>query len=274
VIGGHEHYPITATEGRALISKAGSDARWVARIDVNKRREGIVERFYELVPMTGELPDEPRTGEIVSTFEARLGTELDVVVGETRTPLDADETHLRASETNIGNLFADAMRADTAADIAIMNAGSIRGNRIYPAGPLTRRTLLAMHPFGNAVCKISVAGSVVLAALNSGVSKLPATAGQFPQVSGLTMQVDARAPPGQRVRDVIVNGQRLDPVKSYVLAIPDYLLKGGDGYTMFANARVLVDPESGSLLVSALEKYVMSRGTIASQVEGRMTIVR
>ena len=33
VIGGHEHFPITTTENRTLISKAGSEARWVARID-------------------------------------------------------------------------------------------------------------------------------------------------------------------------------------------------------------------------------------------------
>ena len=34
IIGGHEHFPITATENRTLISKAGSDAKFVARIDV------------------------------------------------------------------------------------------------------------------------------------------------------------------------------------------------------------------------------------------------
>src|SRR6185503_5652837 len=47
VIGGHEPFAITATENRTLISKAGSDARFVARIDINRRRAtGTVERFY------------------------------------------------------------------------------------------------------------------------------------------------------------------------------------------------------------------------------------
>ena len=44
VIGGHEHFPITTTENRTLISKAGSEARWVARIDVNRRRALLAER--------------------------------------------------------------------------------------------------------------------------------------------------------------------------------------------------------------------------------------
>ena len=93
-----------------------------------------------------------------------------------------------------------------------------------------------MHPFGNVNCKIAVTGRVLLAALNSGVSKLPTGAGQFPQVSGLTMKVNVRARPGNRVTDVLVNGQPLDLDMTYTVALPDYLLKGGDNYTMFAGA--------------------------------------
>ena len=39
IVGGHEHFPITAIENRTLISKAGSDAKFVARIDVNRRAD-------------------------------------------------------------------------------------------------------------------------------------------------------------------------------------------------------------------------------------------
>src|SRR5262249_8095047 len=141
-----------------------------------------------------------------------------------RVPLDADSQHMRAAETNLGDLFADALRADAGTDVALMNAGSIRGDRMYPAGPLTARTLLAMHPFGNVICKVEVSGQVLLQGLNSGVAKLPQAAGQFPQVSGLTMVVDRNAPASGRVRDVTINGQPLDPSKIYTLAIPDFVL--------------------------------------------------
>src|SRR5690349_12455178 len=89
IIGGHEHYPITSTENRTLISKAGADARWVARIDVNRRPEGTLERFYELIPITSAIPDDPATAAVVAAYDARLGAELDAVVGTTRVPLDA-----------------------------------------------------------------------------------------------------------------------------------------------------------------------------------------
>jgi 5'-nucleotidase len=272
IIGGHEHYVITSSENRTLISKAGTDARWLARIDVGRRPEGTVERFYELLPVTSAVSDEPKTAAVVADYEKRLGTALDVVVGRTAEPLDAVSVRLRASERNVGNLFADAIRADSGAEIAIMNAGSIRGDRIYPAGPITRRTLLALHPFGNVICKIAVPGRVVLAALNHGVATFPAAAGAFPQVSGLRFAIDRSAPEEAKAADVRVDRQPLDLEKIYTLAIPDYMYKGGDGYTMFTGGQVLVTPEAGPLMVGALERYVAARREIAPRVEGRITV--
>ncbi len=277
VIGGHEHYPITATEHGTLVSKAGSDARWLARIDVNRRTTGAtptVERFFELMPVGADVPDDPKTAEVVRAYEAKLGTELETVVGESTVPLDAQSVRLRAAEQPLGNLVADAMRAEMQADITITNPGSIRGDRVYPAGPLTRRTLVTIHPFGNVLCKIEATGRVVLEALNAGVSKLPASAGQFPQVSGLTMTVDVSAPPGSRVRDVTIGGAPLDPAKTYTIALPDFVMKGGDDYTAFNGQRVLVGPEAGPLIVTALEHYVAGHRPVTPKVEGRITIVR
>ena len=103
-------------------------------------------------------------------------------------------------------------------------------------------------------------------------TKLPATAGHFPQVSGLTLRVDPNAPAGNRVRDVLVGGKPIDPKATYTLALPDFLLKGGDGYAMFAAQRVLIAPEAGRLLVEALEKRVAEQKTIAPTIDGRIVI--
>jgi 2',3'-cyclic-nucleotide 2'-phosphodiesterase (5'-nucleotidase family) len=273
VIGGHEHYPVTAVEQHALISKAGSDAKFVARIDIDRAHAGTVERFYELIPVNSAIPDEPETARVVADYEARLGRELDTVVGTTSTPLDATEVRL-VQETALGNLIADALRADVGADIGLANAGGARGSRVYAAGPLTRRTLLSIHPFGNVACKIAISGKVLLEALNSGVSKLPAGAGQFPQLAGLTMKVEVRGPPGNRVSDVRVNGEPLDLNKTYTVALPDFVLKGGDNYSMFVGQKVLVDAQSGDLVVTALEKYIAAKRDVAPAIEGRITITR
>jgi 5'-nucleotidase len=272
VIGGHEHFLITSTENRALISKAGSDAKALARIDVNRSSAGTVERFFELLPVTSAIPDDPRTAAVIASYESRLGAELETVVGISRVPLDGISSHLRTSETNLGDLVADAIRADAGTDIAIVNSGSIRGNRIFPPGPLTRRTLIEIHPFDNVIVKLSMPGRVVLQALNTGAEKLPAPAGVFPQVSGLKMVVDANAAPGDRVRDVRVNGQPLQLDRIYTVGIADFIFRGGDGYTMFAGQRVLVGPEAGTLISLAIEKYVAAQREISQQVDGRITL--
>src|SRR5207237_5164554 len=137
---------------------------------------------------------EPRTAAVVKSYEDRLGNELNTVVATSRVPLDADTMRLRASETNLGDMIADAVRENARADVAILNAGSIRGDRVYPAGPITRRTLLSLHPLGNVLCTVRVTGSVILAALRNGVARFPATAGAFPQVSGVAFTLDP-APP-------------------------------------------------------------------------------
>ena len=88
------------------------------------------------------------------------------------------------------------------------------------------------------------------------------------------MRVDPLAVPGSRVSDVRVGGQPLDPEQTYTLAIPDYVLNGGDDYAMFAGARVRISPEDGSILAAVLEKYVSELREIAPRIEGRITGAR
>jgi len=281
IIGGHEHYPLTATENHALISKAGSDAKFAARLDLIRApgAGSTVERFFELIPVTKDIADDPDTAKVADSYESRLNSELDSVVGATTTPLDATERRLIA-ETGLGNLIADALREDVTADIGLSNAGGARGSGVYPPGPLTRRTLLNIHPFRNIVCKIEMTGRVLLDALNHGVAQVPIAGGalapirdgRFPQLSGITLKVDAKAPVGSRVSDVRVNGAPLDPAKTYTVALPDYLMNGGDGYAMFPAQKVLIDAQSGDLVVQALEKYIAKRGTVSPAPEGRLVI--
>jgi len=194
------------------------------------------------------------------------------VVGSSTVPLDAESVRLRAGETNLGDFIADAVRTEAKTEVAIVNAGTIRGDRVYAAGPLTRRTIVDMHPFGNVICTVAASGRILLQALNNGAAKLPASAGQFAQVSGLTYTIDRSAPPGDRVRDVRVSGQPLNTDHTYTIAIPDFLLKGGDGYSMFSAQRVLVGAEGGPMVVNAIEKAVAAKSPIAPAVDGRITI--
>lgn len=272
IIGGHEHYPITVMSGQTLISKAGMDARLVARIDLTKRPTGVLDRYYELIPVNDKVKDDPDTLAVVNKWETRLGAEMGNRVGATTEPLDAVDFRIRGMETNISDLVADAVRAAAKTDVAVVNSGGIRGNRVYPAGPLLRRDIVAMHPFGNTICVVQLSGANILAMLNASVAKLPGADGGFPAVSGMRFRVKVSSPVGQRVQDLTVNGAPIDLQKTYTVAMPNYVLDGGDGYAgVKNNAVVLVNAEQGELMVSALERYIAGR-EISPKVDGRISI--
>lgn len=272
IIGGHEHVPIATAVERTFISKAGSDARFVARLDL-ARSGSVLAKNYALIPVTPDLPEDPEAARVVADYEQRLGAALDVAVGSTRVDLDAVAHRVRSAESNLGNFIADALREDVAADVGLMNSGSIRGDRVFPAGPLKRRDLVAIQPFGGIICKVELSGQTLLAALNHGVARVSESLGRFPQVAGVAFEVDLAAPPGDRVRQVRIGGKPLELAQTYTVALTDYVLKGGDGYSMFDTNKILIDPAHGNLLVNVLENRVRALQEIAPKVEGRVRMI-
>ncbi len=61
-------------------------------------------------------------------------------------------------------------------------------------GDITYNTILEVFPFNNEICVIEVTGQQILDALEWGSSKLPDEFGGFPQVSGITYEIDADIP--------------------------------------------------------------------------------
>jgi 2',3'-cyclic-nucleotide 2'-phosphodiesterase (5'-nucleotidase family) len=272
VLGGHEHDPLTSVVGESLITKAGSDGVFVVRVDLQATRDGrVLARQHRFVPVTADLPEDPRMADLVARYQARLDATGDVRIGETRVALDARTAALRTGETNVGNYVADVIRARLGADVAVMNGGGIRGNRVVGPGVLTRKDVHALLPFLNVLVKLEVPGRVLQAVLERSVAEYPQEFGGFLQVSGLTLTFDPGRPPGQRVVRVVVGGQPLEPERRYTLATNSYVARGGDGYAMLATARPLVFPEEGPGLAETLVNAIERAGVIAPAVEGRIT---
>jgi 5'-nucleotidase / UDP-sugar diphosphatase len=167
------------------------------------------------------------------------------------------------------------MRAAVDADIAIANGGGIRGNKEYPAGTkLVRRDVLTELPFGNKTVLVEISGATLLAALEHGVAQVEEGGGRFPQVSGLTMQVDLKKAAGSRVLAVEVGGEPLDMQAKYRLATNDFMLRGGDGYTMLADGEVILGALDGKLLADDVMSYIAKANTVAPKVEGRVVFAQ
>jgi 2',3'-cyclic-nucleotide 2'-phosphodiesterase (5'-nucleotidase family) len=214
-------------------------------------------------------------GEVVARYESELETELGVALGKSAVELDSLRAHVRTRETNMGNLIADAMRAALGTDVGLTNGGGIRGDRTYePGTTLTRKDVLAELPFGNVGVSMELSGGDLRAAIENGVSRVEDTAGRFPQVSGMAFTYDPSRPQGNRIVEITVGGAPLDDARSYTVATNDYIAAGGDGYGALKNGRLIVDSSGGTLMASQVMSYIAARGTVAPQVEGRITATR
>jgi 2',3'-cyclic-nucleotide 2'-phosphodiesterase (5'-nucleotidase family) len=115
-------------------------------------------------------------------------------------------------------------------------------------------------------------GEQILAALENGFSRVEEAQGRLPHVSGMTVDVDLSQPAGQRVTSVTVNGEPLDPTRTYTVATNDYMAGGGDGYESFIGANNLIDASGAVLMATHVIDYIQAAGTISPAVEGRINM--
>lgn len=143
--------------------------------------------------------------------------------------LDAIKKDVRQGETNLGDLFCDAMRIRHETDAAIYNSGGIRGNRIYEAGTLTKRNVTDMHPFGNTVVTIWATGAQLKNYIEQSLGTVESDCfalqcGDFVQVSGFKYAFNATMPVGSRLQSIAwSNGTSMKEGDRFTLALSDYM---------------------------------------------------
>lgn len=279
ILTGDDHDLFVNFDGRTAVVESSFDAHYVVAVDVAidvSEREGRRQvRWwpqFRIVDTATVAPD-PEVAAAVAAFEASLSKEFDVALATAAVELDSRVATVRTREAAIGNLFADALRAATGADIAVTNGGGIRAGKVYPPGSaITRRDVLAELAFGNRVEVIEIRGSALRAALENGLSRLPQTSGRFPQVSGMTIEADPARPAGQRIRAIRVGGRPLSPTRLYKVATNDYLARGGDDYAAFREARHLLRDFDAPLMANVVMSHLRTLGTVRTRVEGRIVL--
>jgi 2',3'-cyclic-nucleotide 2'-phosphodiesterase (5'-nucleotidase family) len=136
---------------------------------------------------------------------------------------------------------------------------------------MTARDVFAELPFGNKTVVLAMSGEDVMAALENAVSKIEDTSGRFMQVSGnVAVVYDRDAAVGSRVVSAMIDGSAIDAGATYTVATNDFVARGGDGYTMFASAEVVLSADASQLMASHVADYIRDNG-INAGAEGRIT---
>jgi 5'-nucleotidase len=208
-------------------------------------------------PGLPQFTPHPEVARIVATYKAASAEQAARQI--VRLPQSITRAGTPSGETALGNLIADAQWAATApadkggSDFALMNPGGVRADLILPpgGGAVNYGQLFSIQPFGNTLTVKTFTGLLVQELLESQYRQ------DRPRVlypsAQLTYQVDLKKPVGQRVSDIRIQGQTLQPHASYRVTMNSFLATGGDAFSVFNRG---TDVVGGDLDVDALTEYL------------------
>jgi len=268
IIGAHTHDRLERGEERngVLIAQAGHYAQAIGRVDLSLDVEygRVASKKARVLDVPSDMPPDPAVVDAIKAAEQELSTILAEKIGEISDRLDVNYYR----ECGLGDLAADALRDRMKADAAMIAGGQFRAD--IPAGELTLGVLDAAC-FSTANPFLSeVPGTQILDALERGLDPAINTFKHhglrgapigIPQISGMVVEYARNAPTGPRVRHVLVNGEPLDPGRSYRVAHTDMEIVPKVGYLVLEEKQTLTI-EVPTILREVLADYVLQHSPV------------
>ena len=271
---------------QTLIVQAWHWGLVLGKIDLEIRDKRIVDFNMALIPINlkpiNKHPDGKKTFRfmgnpikedqmllaLLQPYADKVDRFLSETIGYSRGPFGNDDGRYR--ETALGDLVADAMEwylRRFNPDFALTNSGAIRAG--LAQGSLTRESIYDILPFDSSVVFLNLTGTQVRTLFNF-IGTVQPGEGAFPQVSsGIRFSL---VPKKNTCKDILINGNPIDPERSYSIVTNSYLAKGGDGYQAFLQA---VDPFDSSIFQrDALIAYIKHLGgNLVPKVNDRIKII-
>ena len=242
ILGGHEHeWHDSVVSGRHVV-KADANSR-TAQFVTLWGGKGEWRQAVGLVKMDNRLPDDTAVAAVVDRWDdslrARLGPERDL--GHTSVPIDARDEVGRRKESMLGDLVADAMRAGTGADVAVLNAGTLRLDDVIRPGPLSNYQLESIFLFADETRVLTVPLTGRPAAGHPGARRRGRVAGQGRVPAGVRAVVHLR-PRGAHGQ---ADGRRRAPGGAARRSAPGTRPGGDPGLSGLRRRRRVRGPGSG-----------------------------
>lgn len=146
IIGGHSHTRVDPAEtvNGVLLAQAGSDLRWLGRVELLVRNGRVVQKKGELIEVKTLVDEDPEVKAMIARFNDN--PEFSRVIATAPFAIEGKDA--------LGSLMTDAMRAIHGLDIAFQNEGGIRLRRLNP--DITLKDVYTLDPFGNQVVALAM----------------------------------------------------------------------------------------------------------------------
>ncbi|MEP7164070.1 MAG: bifunctional metallophosphatase/5'-nucleotidase [Ferruginibacter sp.] len=227
IMGGHEHDQHFEKLGKVPITKAMANAKsaFIVTLSINKNKHKI-KVFTKLEILDENIVLDSACNSVVEHWVkiaednyASLGFDARKVVFNSGDPLDGRETEIRKGRTNLTRLIvAGIAAAAPKAAVIMMNAGSIRVDDLMQM-PVTQYDIIRTLPFGGSIREVDMKGSLLLQIFEQGL-KNKGSGGYLHFNDAVSFDADTHL--------WIVGNIPVDSFKIYRVALPDFLLTGGE----------------------------------------------
>lgn len=267
IIDGHSHTVENEETNGILIVQTGSGMAGIGKLTLEVRGDEVSASEELLGPADlADIVPDAAVAEWLKQIESSQSDLLGETVGTTETTLWAGQVGVvaltRLVETNYGDFTADAFRSaaetylqtlGTDTDlpvIAVENGGGIRA--MSPNGDITMGDLISAFPFSNTIYLKKVTPAILYEVMEvsgtaldgqdkeTGMLLQQTNSGGFLQISGFTTVFNPDGEEGQKVVSITLDGQtepldREDTTTEIMMASNNYIMSGGNGYTMLAD---------------------------------------
>jgi 5'-nucleotidase / UDP-sugar diphosphatase len=235
IIGGHSHdalrkayYQKSRRNKKIPIVQAGHHGEYLGRLLLDITKKGIQIVEYQLLPV---IANSNANQEILDLVEKSY-SDLYGLYGQDYLHQQISHSYLSADSDeakSIWSLFtADAMKESLDADISVQQENMSGPN--YPVGAITNFDLMNAHPrffdftdlFGWKVYKAKVNGFMLKT-----LFKVVMNFGLPLSISGITFDWYETPWGKYRVKNLKIKGKHIHPFRSYDLALPEGIVRGG-----------------------------------------------
>ena len=241
ILGGHTHdlYKGVKEGENLLYSKSGEqvvltqigkDGEYIGVLNTVFDKDGVITKVQNNVMRTGaftrKLPFKTAVESIIGKPE---------VLGTIKSAPPSPEDRLISNNPH-GNLIVDAMRKELGTDIALLNAGNLRG--YFPEGEVDSRRINDVTPFEDKMMICSLSEKQIVDAIKIGAQSFvhPGHKPGILLVSGLQYTVTDKgglkelAFIDKQGNKIPIDINNPSTTKKYSVACDDFLAYGGDNY--------------------------------------------
>ncbi|MFA6242395.1 MAG: bifunctional metallophosphatase/5'-nucleotidase [Candidatus Hydrogenedentales bacterium] len=219
-LSGHTHNRLykPALQGKTLIIQSGCHGSFLGRLDLEIDGGRVVDYRHQLIEVEAKIDPDPQVDDLVRQALAPYQEELSTGVGETATALNRGTT----LEATMDNFLLQALLENTGAQLAFSNGWRF-GAPIIP-GEVTLNDLYNIIPMNPPISTVELTGEEIVAMLEENLERTFARdpydqmGGYVKRGLGFNAYIKIENPPGQRVQQVFVADEQLQPGHYYPTA--------------------------------------------------------